>query len=89
MVGERGPEIMHVPRGAQIIPNHKIGAYADGVGLSRVSSSQGSGGGGLSIGELHLHHHGVTDGGKFLDHVARELPNRIKNRVPGRSAFAN
>jgi hypothetical protein len=89
MVGERGPEIMHVPRGAQIIPNHKIGAYADGVGLSRVSSSQGAGGGG----DVHIyggiHAHGITDSGKFMDHVARELPNRIKNRVPGRTAFAN
>jgi len=88
LIGEKGPEIMHVPRGAQIIPNHKIGAYADGVGLSRVSSSQGAGGGDVHIyGGIHAH--GITDSGKFMDHVARELPNRIKNRVPGRTAFAN
>jgi len=28
MVGERGPELMHVPRGADIVPNDRIGAAA-------------------------------------------------------------
>ncbi len=31
-VGERGPEIMYIPKGAQIIPNNKIGNAAEGVG---------------------------------------------------------
>ena len=31
LVGERGPEILNVPRGAQVIPNHKIGAASDGA----------------------------------------------------------
>lgn len=45
-VGERGPELMHVPRGSEIIPNHRIGStvnvsvnasYAiDGTGLSEA-----------------------------------------------------
>ncbi|ESQ83257.1 hypothetical protein AEAC466_13475 [Asticcacaulis sp. AC466] len=29
-VGERGPEIVNLPRGAQVIPNHRIGAAAGG-----------------------------------------------------------
>ena len=29
-VGERGPEIVNLPRGAQVIPNHRIGAASGG-----------------------------------------------------------
>jgi hypothetical protein len=31
LIGERGPEIMHVPKGAEIIPNHKLPAFAKGT----------------------------------------------------------
>ena len=34
VVGERGPELMNLPRGAQIIPNHSIGGYLAGSGSS-------------------------------------------------------
>ncbi|WP_204278490.1 hypothetical protein, partial [Enterobacter kobei] len=37
-VGERGPELMNVPKGAQIIPNHKL------RGPSMPSLSYGGGG---------------------------------------------
>ena len=33
MVGERGPELMRVPSGSQIVPNHLIGGYANGLNI--------------------------------------------------------
>jgi tape measure domain-containing protein len=36
-VGENGPEILNIPRGSQVIPNHKIGALSTGgVGGTEV-----------------------------------------------------
>jgi hypothetical protein len=32
VVGERGPEIVNLPRHSQVIPNHKIGHAANGAG---------------------------------------------------------
>lgn len=32
MVGERGPELVNLPRGSQVIPNHKIGEAGGGRG---------------------------------------------------------
>lgn len=34
LVGEKGPEIINIPRGAQVIPNHKIPAYAGGTNFA-------------------------------------------------------
>lgn len=33
-VGERGPELLNIPRGAQIVPNHKIDAAVGGSAVS-------------------------------------------------------
>ena len=38
-VGERGPELMYVPRGASIIPHERTIGYADGVGSPPSSVS--------------------------------------------------
>jgi hypothetical protein len=32
LVGERGPEIVNLPRGSQVVPNHKLGAANNGGG---------------------------------------------------------
>lgn len=37
-VGERGPELMNLPRGAQIIPNHAVGQYLGNNGQGQASS---------------------------------------------------
>ena len=37
-VGERGPELMRVPTGAQIIPNHQIRGYADGLNVPAMGT---------------------------------------------------
>ena len=33
-VGERGPELMNIPRGAQVIPNHRIGEMDGGMSFT-------------------------------------------------------
>lgn len=85
MVGERGPEIMYVPRGASIIPNHKIKGYASGTpDINRVSSYSSS----SSMGDMHLHFHGISHGSQVVDHVMRELPRRLKTRSPQFSPYS-
>jgi len=37
VVGERGPELVNIPRGSRVIPNHNIGDYVKGVGGSNRS----------------------------------------------------
>jgi hypothetical protein len=81
MVGERGPEIMHVPRGAQIIPNHKIGAYASGVGMPDLRyTSQGSSY--AHVGAVHIHVSGITDPDRFARHVSKTLPGYLQRASP-------
>ncbi len=41
IVGERGPEIMNVPKGAQIIPNHKIGNLSKFASLPHFANGTG------------------------------------------------
>ena len=33
-VGERGPELVNLPRGSQVVPNHRIGAAPSGGGFT-------------------------------------------------------
>ncbi|MEK6479603.1 hypothetical protein WJR50_18810 [Catalinimonas sp. 4WD22] len=33
LVGERGPELVNLPSGSDVIPNHRIGNYSDGGGF--------------------------------------------------------
>ncbi|GGD24392.1 phage tail length tape measure family protein [Aureimonas glaciei] len=40
MVGERGPELMNVPKGAQIIPNHVLSSMAQARGQQQQQASQ-------------------------------------------------
>lgn len=84
MVGEKGPEIMYVPRGAQIVPNHKIKGYADGVGYSGSVSSSSS----QSYGDMHFHAHGMSNPDQFIDHVMRKLPDRLKTRSSSFSPYS-
>jgi hypothetical protein len=87
MVGEKGPEIMYVPRGAQIIPNHAIKGYADGTaGAASTYSSTAFQTGST---ELHFHAHGMANPDQFIDHVMRKLPEALKRRSPQFSPLAH
>ena len=86
LVGEKGPEIMHVPKGAQIIPNHKIGKYADGTpNFSRATSRSSS----MSIGELHVHAHGVNDPGTFARQAVAAIPHELKRQSSTFSPYSS
>ena len=86
MVGERGPEIMHVPRGAQIIPNHKISKYADGTpGFGRATSRSSS----MAIGELHVHAHGVSNPDAFARQAVAAIPHELKRQSSTFSPYSS
>lgn len=82
MVGEKGPEIVNLPRGSQVVPNHAIKRYADGVGYSSSSSSS------QSFGDMHFHAHGMSNPDQFIDHVMRKLPNKLKARSSSFSPYS-
>lgn len=79
MVGEKGPEIVNLPRGSQVIPNHKISAYANGT-PGHTSIAVPGGGGNIHIGNLSVHAHGINDPSKFSEHVFRTIPVIAKRR---------
>lgn len=77
LVGEKGPEIVNLPRGSQVIPNHKIKGYADGTPGAGIAVA---GGGNIHIGSMSVHAHGVNDPNKFSEHVFRQIPVIAKRR---------
>lgn len=78
LVGENGPELFIPDQAGQIIPAGKFGGAGVALpSISGVSSSQSQ-----SIGELHVHAHGVTNPKEFVRQVARELPNYLKTTNP-------
>ena len=81
LVGEKGPEIMHVPRGAEIIPNHAIHKYADGT-PGYASTHYQSTAFQTGTTNLSFHAHGMSDPERFIDHVMRKLPETLKRRSP-------
>jgi len=42
LVGERGPELVNLPRGSQVIPNHKIGGVSGGNPISISVDARGA-----------------------------------------------
>jgi hypothetical protein len=88
LIGEKGPEIMHVPRGAQIIPNHAIHKYAEGTPGWHSSSHYQSTSFQTGTTNLHFHAHGISDPDRFTDHVMRKIPEALKRTSPGYSPFS-
>lgn len=87
LVGERGPELI-VPRGPMsVIPNHKIKGYADGTpGYTR---SYGGASHSTSIGELHVHAHGVNDPGSFARQAVALIPHELKRQSSSFSPYSH
>ena len=81
LVGEKGPELVNLPRGSQVIPNHKIKGYADGTPNYSRSYSRSS----MSIGELHVHAHGISNPGEFARQSVALIPHELKRQS---SSFA-
>jgi len=81
LVGEKGPEIVHLPRGSQVIPNHKINKYADGTpGWGGRSTHYHSTAFQTGTTNLTFHVHGQQNPDRFVDHVMRKLPETLKRR---------
>lgn len=87
MVGEKGPELMYVPKGAQITPNHALKGFAGGTGgyanVSRSSSSS------TSVGELHVHAHGVNDPVAFAKAAVAAIPRELKRQSGSFSPYSS
>jgi hypothetical protein len=87
VVGEKGPEIMYVPKGATVIPNHSIGGFESGTGdyasYSAASSSS------LSVGEMHFHAHGVQNPQQFAQMAADHIPRVLKTRTSKLSPYSS
>ena len=81
LVGEKGPEIVNLPRGSQVIPNHAIKGYANGTSYSSTAFQTGST-------NLHFHAHGMSNPDKFIDHVMRKLPDALKARSSAFSPYS-
>jgi hypothetical protein len=86
VVGEKGPELMNVPRGAQVIPNHAIKRYADGTpGYGRFTSRSSQ----MSIGALHVHAHGVSNPGEFARQSVALIPHELKRQSSSFSPYSS
>ena len=87
VVGEKGPEIVNLPRGAQVIPNEASQSLLSGgvLGLPAYSSSvtSSSSSRSFSIGSIHLH--GVQNG----DQMLRDIPRALKRRGGSFSPFSS
>jgi hypothetical protein len=86
MVGEKGPEIMHVPRGAQIIPNHKISKYADGT--PGYGSRMVSGGRSMTV-TVNAHAHGVNNPEAFARQAVAAIPHELKRQSSSFSPYSS
>jgi phage-related tail protein len=81
-VGEKGPELVNLPKGAQVIPNHvamSIPGYADGTGSQPPLF--GSPAGNISVGDIHVH--GTATNGspsQNLD-LAKQIAGHVKDQV--------
>lgn len=85
-VGERGPELVNLPKGSQVIPNHAIKRYADGTPGWRTSYHSTAFQSATTV--MNFHAHGVNNPDTFIDHVMRRLPDRLKSRYSGFSPLS-
>lgn len=88
MVGEKGPEIINLPRGSQVIPNHAIKKYADGTPGWKSATHYQSTAFQTGTTNLTFHAHGIQNPDKFIDHVMRKLPETLKRRSPNFSPLS-
>lgn len=49
LVGEQGPELVNLPRGAQVIPNHRLGSYLSTPKLADLGGGRGGAPGTINI----------------------------------------
>jgi hypothetical protein len=101
-VGERGPELMNVPRGSQIVPNHKVSDYLKTASLSGPGAPQAyPTSGSYSMRSSSVNPSGDTNqtfnGGNHTFHIheasdpketARVIAKHLKNSSPSYSPYS-
>jgi hypothetical protein len=90
LVGERGPELMNVPRGAQIIPHHALDfpSTSDYMKVSGPALGGGSVGGrstSISGGNHTFHIYEVSNG----QETARQVANYLRGAIPNAAPFSS
>lgn len=98
LVGEKGPEIVNMPRGAQVIPNHAVRtafslpqSNRGGGGYSAPSGVQASSGGGdthLHLGSIEVHAHGVSNPQQLAEIAVNHIPGVLKAKSASFSPFS-
>lgn len=98
LVGEKGPEIVNMPRGAQVIPNHAVRtafslpqSNRGGGGYSAPSGVQASSGGGdthLHLGSIEVHAHGVSNPQQLAEMAVNHIPGVLKAKSASFSPFS-
>jgi len=88
LVGEKGPEIVNLPRGSQVIPNHRINDYLGGDPYSQVVGMSQSGGGenggqGASFekGAITV----IAAPGQSADDIAESVMKKISRKFRGQT----
>lgn len=81
LVGEKGPELVNLPRGSQVIPNHKLGSVIEPRVPSLVASNNN--GGGLNFAPVyHIDARGADQAAverlqRGLETTNREMESRV------------
>lgn len=81
VVGERGPELMYVPKGASILPNSFLSASTGGSSISPTPTSAGSGGGSQTI---ILYSTVEVDGEVLADITGQNMMETSRRRTGGK-----
>lgn len=98
-VGEKGPELVNLPGGSQVIPNHKTGSYLNNLGSSsqqdNMLSSSNSSSANVSSGDVIIQSGAIVinpqqgqSPKEIADAVMQEIGRRMRNQSNSRSTTA-
>jgi len=83
VVGEKGPELVNLPKGSQVIPNHRISNmssfatlphYANGIGGDEITNNEGNS---VVIENLSID---TPDANDFIDQLS-DLSDNVNSRI--------
>lgn len=77
VVGERGPEVVHLPPGSRVVPNHQLAGVGGHATTTSGSDSPPYQGG---EGVVHEHHHIYLDGKEITEVVTHRIANKRARR---------
>lgn len=86
LVGEKGPEIVNMPRGAEVIPNHKMQKFADGTRGSYGRPTARTSGMNVTV---HAHAHGINNPEAFARQAVAAIPHELKRQSSSFSPYSS